>query len=93
MNAQLEFGGNWTTGVNFINIIHERFSYKNFGAKPNVTREKLPKRRLYKKPARITLMKLTPDGNLMLTNTYSDLRQTGSWPPSPSDIVNTTGLY
>jgi len=69
------------------------FFVQNFVAKPNVTREKLPKRCLYKKRARITLMKLTPDGNLMLTNTYSDLRQTGSWPPSPSDIVNTTGLY
>ena len=45
MNAQLEFGGNWTT-----------------------------------------------DGNLMLTSSYSDLRQSGSWPPSASDVVNTTGL-
>ena len=33
----------------------------------------------------------TTDGTLMLTSSYSDMRQTGSWPPAASDIVNTTG--
>jgi len=47
---------NWNT-VNRI-----AFFVQNFRAKPNVTREKLPKRRLYKKRARKTLMKLTPGG-------------------------------
>jgi len=37
-----------------------RFFVKNFGAKPNVTRKKLPKQRLYKKRTCIMLMKLTP---------------------------------
>ncbi len=36
----------------------------------------------------------TTDGALMLTNLFSDMRETGSWPPSASDVVNTTGsLY
>ena len=44
INAQMQFGGNWTT-----------------------------------------------DGSLMVTSLYSDLRMTGSWPPPPANILNTTG--
>jgi len=33
----------------------------------------------------------TTDGTLMMTSSYSDMRQTGSWPPSASAVVNTTG--
>ncbi len=36
------------------------FFVRNFGAKPNVTREKLLKRRSYEKHTQKTLMKLTP---------------------------------
>ncbi len=46
--------------VNFINILHGCFLYKSALSKPKVTREKLPKRLLYKKGARKMLMKLTP---------------------------------
>jgi len=47
-------------GVNFINVLGACFSYKILApkiTKPNVTREKLPKRLTYKKGARKTLMK------------------------------------
>jgi len=37
------------------------FFVRNFGAKPNVTRKKLPKQRSYEKRARKTLMRLTSD--------------------------------
>ncbi len=53
-------------GVNFINILHARFSYKILVpkiTKPNITREKRPKRLTYKKCVHKTLMKLTPDHN------------------------------
>jgi len=49
-------------GVNFINILLTNFSYEHrFGSffYVHVTREKLPKQRLYKKRGRIMLMKLT----------------------------------
>jgi hypothetical protein len=38
------------------------FFVQNFGAKPNVTIEKLPKRSSYEKRVQKTLMKLTPGG-------------------------------
>ena len=52
-----------TTGVNFINILHTNFSYEYCFSSffyVHVTREKLPKQRLYEKFARKMLMKLTP---------------------------------
>ena len=33
----------------------------------------------------------TTDGSLMATSLYSDLRSTGNWVPSESDVVNSTG--
>jgi len=51
------------SGVNFINIKRTNYSYeRHFGSFSIVTctKKKLPKQRLYKKIARITLMKLTP---------------------------------
>jgi hypothetical protein len=48
--------------VNLINILHARFLYKILApkiTKPNVNREKLPKRLPYKKGTHKTLMKLT----------------------------------
>jgi hypothetical protein len=51
-----------TPGVNFINILFPRFLYKILApkiTKPNVTREKLPKRLAYEKCACKMLMKLT----------------------------------
>ncbi len=50
--------------VNFINILRVNFKYKSLFSSffyLHVTREKLPKRRLYKKFAQKMLMKLTPD--------------------------------
>ncbi len=52
--------------VNFINVLRANFMYKSlFGSffYLHVTREKLLKRRLYKKCGRKMLMKLTPDVN------------------------------
>jgi len=49
--------------VNFINVLNSSFLYKHhFGSffYVHVTREKLPKRRSYKKCAQKTFMKLTP---------------------------------
>ncbi len=54
--------------VNFINIIQVGFCTKRrFGSffYMHVTRKKLPKQLLYKKPARIMLMKLTPSVNFI----------------------------
>ncbi len=49
--------------VNFINVLLACFLYKILApkiTKPNITREKLPKRLKYEKGARKMLMKLTP---------------------------------
>jgi len=52
----------------FSRQFHQRYTcaifVQNFGAKPNVTREKLLNSLSYKKRARKTLMKLTP-GNII----------------------------
>ncbi len=48
-----------TAGVNFINVFCVRFSYKRHVHIVQVTRKKLPKRRLYEKNTRKMLMKLT----------------------------------
>jgi len=52
-----------TTGVNFTNVFLRLFFVQNFGAKPNVTRKKLPKQRLYKKRTQNMLVKLTTGVN------------------------------
>jgi len=55
------------SAANFINILLVHFLYKILApkiTKPNATRGKLPKRLLYKKGPRKTLMKLTPADKL-----------------------------
>jgi hypothetical protein len=32
------------------------------------------------------------EGSSMVTSLYSDMRQTGNWPPLSADVFNTTGL-
>jgi len=63
--------------VNFINIKRTNFSYKlHFGSfyYLHVTRKKLPKQCLYKKFARITLMKLTPEAKATQSKAFSRYR-------------------
>ncbi len=56
------------SAANFFNVLHAHIFVRNFGAKNHKAElnkrkgdEKLPKRLAYKKGARKTLMKLTPD--------------------------------
>ncbi len=51
--------------VSISSTFHVRFFVQNFGAKPNITRKKLLKRRSYKKRGRKTLMKLTSGVNFI----------------------------
>jgi len=65
-------------GVNFINVLIERFSYKIFGPKisnPKASFVVFGTKILYKKRALKTLMKLTPVVPNLLVITYPQNRE------------------